>query len=128
MRVLARFRSRCPCKELVHELNYAKANVEPRHSTVEKPIWEGVPFMRKDVKLGMAIGGGLIVLLVGYLLFAPPSNGNKKGAQFVGGTGSPNIIDGGQSGELTSNGGGDEKSTKGAEQPVTPKTTGPDTR
>jgi len=40
--------------------------------------------MRKEVKLGMAIGGGLIALLVVYLLVAPPAN-NKKGTQLVGG-------------------------------------------
>lgn len=72
--------------------------------------------MRKDVKLGMAIGGGLIVLLVGYLLFAPPSNSNKKGTQFVGG-GNGSIIDTAGPGDLS--GGVDEKSGKVAE-PTTP--------
>jgi nucleoid-associated protein YgaU len=66
--------------------------------------------MRKDVKLGMAIGGGLIVLLVGYLLLAPPSNNTKKGAQFAGGAGAGSIIDPATTGELS--GGGDEKPAK----------------
>lgn len=57
--------------------------------------------MRKDVKLGMAIGGGLIVLLVGYLLLAPPSNNTKKGAQFAGGGGAGNIIDPAAPGDLS---------------------------
>jgi nucleoid-associated protein YgaU len=67
--------------------------------------------MRKDVKLGMAIGGGLIVLLVGYLLLAPPSNTTKKGAQFAGGTGS--IIDPAAPGDL---------STQQEEKPAKPVT------
>jgi nucleoid-associated protein YgaU len=51
--------------------------------------------MRKEVKLGMAIGGGLIAVLVVYLLVAPPAN--KSGAQLAGGGGS--IIDGSQPGD-----------------------------
>ena len=40
--------------------------------------------MRKEVKLGMVIGSGLIALLVVYLLVAPPNN-NKKGAGLANG-------------------------------------------
>jgi nucleoid-associated protein YgaU len=65
--------------------------------------WEGVPFMRKEVKLGMTLGGGAAALLVGYLLVAPPANNNKKGAQFAGG-GSGSIIDNSQPGDLTAGG------------------------
>lgn len=39
--------------------------------------------MRKEVKLGMVIGSGLIALLVVYLLVAPPNN--KKGAGLANG-------------------------------------------
>lgn len=53
--------------------------------------------MRKEVKLGMAIGGGLVALLVAYLLIAPPSN-NKKGAQLAGGA--TNVVDVTQPGDL----------------------------
>src|SRR3954467_4974504 len=67
--------------------------------------------MRKDVKLGMAIGGGLIVLLVGYLLLAPPSNTNKKGTQFAKDGSANNIIDSAGPGDLIGN---DEKSVKPA--------------
>jgi nucleoid-associated protein YgaU len=45
--------------------------------------------MRKEVKLGMAIGGGVVALLIVYLLVAPPSGG-KKGAQFVSAGGNGN--------------------------------------
>ena len=38
--------------------------------------------MRKEVKLGMAIGGGVVGLLVVYLLVAPPGNA-KKGVQLA---------------------------------------------
>src|SRR5678815_5692357 len=52
-------------------------------------------YMRKDVKLGMAIGGGLIALLVGYLLLGPAANNNKKGTQLAAGGngGATSIID-----------------------------------
>jgi nucleoid-associated protein YgaU len=54
--------------------------------------------MRKEVKLGMAIGGGLIAVLVVYLLVAPPAN--KSGAQLAGGGGGgASIIDGSQPGD-----------------------------
>ncbi|HEY7119327.1 MAG TPA: LysM domain-containing protein [Tepidisphaeraceae bacterium] len=39
--------------------------------------------MRKEVKLGMALGGGLIALLIAYLLVAPPTS-NKRGAVLAG--------------------------------------------
>lgn len=70
--------------------------------------------MRKDVKLGMAIGGGLIAVLVGYLLFAPPTN--KKGAQFANAGEVGSIIDQQNPGELTSTGATDPGATptKGA--------------
>src|SRR5437763_498905 len=61
--------------------------------------------MRKDVKPGMAIGGGLISVLVGYLLFAPPAANNKKGTQLVNANGGSaprgSIIDPPAPGELT---------------------------
>ncbi|HSI35412.1 MAG: LysM peptidoglycan-binding domain-containing protein [Phycisphaerae bacterium] len=44
--------------------------------------------MRKEVKLGMVIGGGLIALLVAYLLVAPPNN--KKGASLADNGGAAN--------------------------------------
>src|SRR4051794_40379031 len=75
--------------------------------------------MRKEVKLGMAIGGGLIALLVAYLLVAPPSN--KKGTQLAsGGAGAGSIIEGGAPGDLIpGNGSGaDDKSA------ANPKNTG----
>ena len=34
--------------------------------------------MRKEVKLGMAIGGGLIAVLVVYLLVTPPANSFER--------------------------------------------------
>jgi nucleoid-associated protein YgaU len=46
--------------------------------------------MRKEVKLGMGLGGGLVALLVAYLIVAPPSD--KHGAQLVTGEGG-SIID-----------------------------------
>lgn len=64
--------------------------------------------MRKDVKLGMAIGGGLIVLMVGYLLFTPPATNNKKGTQLASGGGMGNIIDPSGPGDLST---GEDKST-----------------
>jgi nucleoid-associated protein YgaU len=57
--------------------------------------------MRKDVKLGMAIGGGLIVLLIGYLLFTPPAANNKKGTQLAIGGGNGSIIDSSGPGDLS---------------------------
>jgi LysM repeat protein len=49
--------------------------------------------MRKEVKLGMALGGGLVALLVAYLIVAPPSD-HKHGAQLAtGGDGQQSIID-----------------------------------
>jgi nucleoid-associated protein YgaU len=84
--------------------------------------------MRKDVKLGMAIGGGLIAILVGYLLFAPPSNNNKKGTQLAGG-GNPSIIDTAGPGDLT---GGAESAPQQGGPAADPRATGtakgPDTR
>src|SRR5258708_7543338 len=68
--------------------------------------WEGVPFMRKEVKLGMTLGGGAVALLVGYLLVAPPSN--KKGAQLAGGGGG-SIIDNSQPGDLSAGGAGEDR-------------------
>ena len=62
--------------------------------------------MRKDVKLGMAIGGGLIVLLIAYLLFTPPATNNKKGTQLASGGGMGNIIDPSGPGDLSA---GEEK-------------------
>ncbi len=60
--------------------------------------------MRKEVKLGMVIGGGLVALLVVYLLVTPP--GNKKGANLANGdpamTGSGSSGDVAQPGDLTS--------------------------
>jgi nucleoid-associated protein YgaU len=47
--------------------------------------------MRKEVKLGMAIGGGLIAVLVVYLFVAPPAN-NKNGAQLAGANGANGSI------------------------------------
>jgi len=47
--------------------------------------------MRKEVKLGMALGGGLVALLVAYLIVAPPSD-HKRGTQLVTADGQ-NIID-----------------------------------
>ena len=49
--------------------------------------------MRKEVKLGMALGGGLVALLIAYLIVAPPSD--KRGVQLVttGADGATNIID-----------------------------------
>jgi LysM repeat protein len=47
--------------------------------------------MRKEVKLGMALGGGLVALLVAYLIVAPPSD-HKRGAQLATADGQ-NIID-----------------------------------
>jgi len=41
--------------------------------------------MRKEVKLGMAIGSALLAVLVVYLLVTPP-NKNKGGAQLAGGS------------------------------------------
>jgi nucleoid-associated protein YgaU len=72
--------------------------------------------MRKEVKLGMAIGGGLIAVLVVYLFVAPPPN-NKNGAQLAtGGAGGGNIIDVAQPGEpLSSAPAGDDKAKTGAE-------------
>src|SRR5690242_1093785 len=56
--------------------------------------------MRKEVKLGMAIGGGLIAVLVAYLFFTPPTNNNKNGTQLVGANGANgSIIDVAQPGE-----------------------------
>jgi nucleoid-associated protein YgaU len=46
--------------------------------------------MRKEVKLGMGLGGGLVALLVAYLIVAPPSD--KHGTQLVTGEGG-SIID-----------------------------------
>jgi nucleoid-associated protein YgaU len=48
--------------------------------------------MRKEVKLGMAIGGGLIAVLVVYLLFTPPTNNNKNGTQLAGANGANGSI------------------------------------
>ncbi len=64
--------------------------------------------MRKDVKLGMAIGGGLIVLLIAYLLFTPPASNNKKGTQLANNGGMGNIIDPSGPGDLSA---GEDKST-----------------
>jgi nucleoid-associated protein YgaU len=47
--------------------------------------------MRKEVKLGMALGGGLVALLIAYLIVAPPSD-RKHGVQLVG-TDGASIID-----------------------------------
>src|SRR5690349_5634163 len=69
--------------------------------------WEGVPFMRKEVKLGMTLGGGAVALLVGYLLVAPPSN--KKGTQLVGSGGGGSIIDNSQPGDLSAGSGGEDR-------------------
>lgn len=69
--------------------------------------------MRKEVKLGMAIGGGLVALLVAYLLIAPPSN-NKKGAQLAGGA--TNVVDVTQPGDL---GAGDTNTQANTATPVT---------
>jgi LysM repeat protein len=49
--------------------------------------------MRKEVKLGMTIGGGLIALLVVYMLVAPPSSQNKGGTQLVVNDKGGDIID-----------------------------------
>jgi nucleoid-associated protein YgaU len=52
------------------------------------------------VKLGMAIGGGLIAVLVVYLLVTPPANNNKNGASLAGANGANgSIIDVSQPGE-----------------------------
>jgi nucleoid-associated protein YgaU len=56
--------------------------------------------MRKEVKLGMTIGGGLIALLVVYMLVAPP-NQNKVGAQLATGDKGGNIIDTAQTSDST---------------------------
>ena len=56
--------------------------------------------MRKEVKLGMTIGGGLIALLVVYMLVAPP-NQNKAGAQLATGDKGGNIIDPAQTTDST---------------------------
>ena len=82
--------------------------------------------MRKEVKLGMTLGGGAAALLVGYLLVAPPAN-NKKGAQFVGGGGgNGSIIDNSQPGDLSAGGGGgtDEKQPKSDAAQAAPANTG----
>jgi len=60
--------------------------------------------MRKEVKLGMVIGSGLIALLVVYLLVAPPNN--KKGAGLANGDPAHNAAGSGgsevaQPGDLT---------------------------
>jgi nucleoid-associated protein YgaU len=47
--------------------------------------------MRKEVKLGMGLGGGLVALLVAYLIVAPPSD--KHGTQLVTNEVGGNIID-----------------------------------
>jgi nucleoid-associated protein YgaU len=85
--------------------------------------------MRKDVKLGMAIGGGLIAAMVGYLLFAPPANNNKKGTQLAGGPTS--IIDPGDAGAGDANpanagqpAAGDGASTNGNGAPADPSGNG----
>ena len=56
--------------------------------------------MRKEVKLGMGIGGGVVAILVVYLLVAPPGTG-KKGVQLVGagGNGNGNLVDPSQTGD-----------------------------
>lgn len=59
--------------------------------------------MRKEVKLGMALGGGLVALLVAYLIVAPPSD-HKRGAQLATGDGSiidPTSQSGGDAGQAT---------------------------
>jgi len=85
--------------------------------------------MRKDVKLGMAIGGGLIVLLVGYLLFSPPANSNKKGTQLADGRSMPNIAESAGPGDLITGGGQDDKSAKSSgEGNGTTRGNGPETR
>ena len=59
--------------------------------------------MRKEVKLGMALGGGLVALLVAYLIVAPPSD-HKRGAQLATGEGSiidPTSQSGGDTGSAT---------------------------
>lgn len=48
--------------------------------------------MRKEVKLGMALGGGLVALLIAYLIVAPPSD-HKRGTQLVTADGQQSIID-----------------------------------
>ncbi|MDB5321344.1 MAG: Peptidoglycan-binding LysM [Phycisphaerales bacterium] len=73
--------------------------------------------MRKEVKLGMAIGGGLIAVLVVYLFVAPPAN-NKNGAQLAtggGAGGNGSIIEITQPGEPLAAGaaGTDDKGTVG---------------
>jgi LysM repeat protein len=71
--------------------------------------------MRKEVKLGMAIGGGLIAVLVVYLFVAPPAN-NKNGTQLVTNGGNGSIIDVAQPGEpISSAPAADEKPKAGAE-------------
>ena len=42
--------------------------------------WERMPIMRKDVKLGLAVGGVLLAVLVVYALVVPGNNGNQPGA------------------------------------------------
>src|SRR3954464_14302920 len=72
--------------------------------------------MRKEVKLGMAIGGGLIAVLVVYLLVTPPAN-NKNGAQLAGANGTDrSIIEIQQPGEPLSGAaaGTDDKGTAAA--------------
>jgi LysM repeat protein len=48
--------------------------------------------MRKEVKLGMALGGGLVALLIAYLIVAPPSD-HRRGTQLVTADGQQSIID-----------------------------------
>jgi nucleoid-associated protein YgaU len=67
--------------------------------------------MRKEVKLGMALGGGLVALLIAYLIVAPPSD-HKRGAQLATADGS--IID------PTAQSGGDAATPVVDEKPAEP--------
>src|SRR5688500_11619548 len=43
------------------------------HDAASKSLWERMPIMRSDVKLGLAIGGVLLAVLIVYVLVVPGS-------------------------------------------------------
>jgi nucleoid-associated protein YgaU len=58
-----------------------------------------MPIMRKDVKLGLAVGGVLLAVLIVYVLVVPGNSGNQQGAEV-------SLSEGSEAGGATAQGSG----------------------